>query len=72
MKTCIMLNPHVNVKSIVIALLDRLVAYSQRESEMAEVENESELASPGIPEDVPLFYVFWEKIQEILRVAIFA
>jgi vacuolar protein sorting-associated protein 35 len=47
------LQPTVNVKQIVIALVDRFSQYSQRED-------------TGIPEDLLLFDVFWEQITMLI------
>jgi vacuolar protein sorting-associated protein 35 len=64
MRACVKLHPRVSVRGIVVALLDRLVSYAQRENDVDEGE---EKVAHGIPSDVRLFEVFWEQIQEILR-----
>jgi len=52
---CAELQAAVNVKNIVIALIDRLAAFSTRED------------SPGIPQDVHLFNIFSDEISSIIR-----
>lgn len=47
------LQPNVNLKQIVIALVDRFSQYSQREE-------------TGIPEDILLFDVFWDQIMNLI------
>lgn len=42
------LNPHVNVKTIVIALMDRLSSYAARESEAVPVENRQKIEEDAI------------------------
>jgi len=42
------LNPHVNVKSIVIGLMDRLSAYAERESQADESEDRSKLEEEAL------------------------
>jgi vacuolar protein sorting-associated protein 35 len=42
------LNPHVNVKAIVIGLMDRLSAYAARESEAEPVEDRQKLEEDGL------------------------
>ncbi|KXJ91767.1 vacuolar protein sorting-associated protein 35 [Microdochium bolleyi] len=42
------LNPHVNVKSIVIGLMDRLSAYAERESHADESQNRSKLEEEAL------------------------
>jgi vacuolar protein sorting-associated protein 35 len=42
------LNPHVNVKAIVIGLMDRLSAYAARESEAEPIEDRQKLEEDGL------------------------
>jgi vacuolar protein sorting-associated protein 35 len=44
------LNPHVNVKAIVIGLMDRLSAYAARESEVEAIEDRKRLEEEAISE----------------------
>jgi len=55
LEACAELQPSVNVKNIVISLIDRLAQYATRED------------SPGIPEDIQLFDIFSEEISSIIR-----
>ena len=48
LSACGQLHPSVNVKNVVIALIDRLAAFATRED------------SDGIPEDIQLFNIFSE------------
>ena len=48
LNACGQLHPSVNVKNVVIALIDRLAAFATRED------------SGGIPEDIQLFNIFSE------------
>ena len=52
----------VNVKQIVISLIDRFSAYANRIREENGVEG-----SNGIPEEVKLFEVFWTQITELTK-----
>jgi vacuolar protein sorting-associated protein 35 len=63
------LNKGVDVKQIVISLIDRFANYAARaRDEMAsEGENEEGKEISGIPEDVHLFEVFWEQITELIK-----
>ncbi|KAI8913261.1 vacuolar protein sorting-associated protein 35 [Gorgonomyces haynaldii] len=51
----------VNVKQIVISLIDRFSAYANR------VREELQDGSNGIPEDVKLFEVFWTQVNELVK-----
>jgi vacuolar protein sorting-associated protein 35 len=55
LKACAELQPGVNVKNIIIALIDRLALYSQR-------------SDGGIPAEIRLFDVFSEQIAQIIQV----
>ncbi|KAJ1653955.1 retromer complex subunit Vps35 [Dispira simplex] len=69
------LNPKVSVKSIVIALLDRIAAYAAREAESQPAPSEdTELLTDedsatvrGIPADIQLFEVFWKEIVQLIH-----
>ena len=52
---CAQLHPSVNVKNIIISLIDRLAQYAQREDE-----------SGGIPSDIQLFDIFSKEIEYII------
>ncbi|CAG8503241.1 24133_t:CDS:10 [Dentiscutata erythropus] len=74
LSACAQLHQKVNIKQIVIALIDRLAAYAAREadSEPPEVvkrqEEEAALKKfRGIPEDVKLFEVFWGQVVDLVR-----
>ncbi|KAF4518817.1 hypothetical protein B566_EDAN008146 [Ephemera danica] len=54
LKACAELQPGVNVKNIIIALIDRLAIYSQR-------------AEGGIPAEIRLFDVFSEQVAQIIQ-----
>jgi vacuolar protein sorting-associated protein 35 len=56
LKACAELQPGVNVKNIIIALIDRLALYSQR-------------SDGGIPAEIRLFDVFSEQIAQIIQVS---
>lgn len=75
------LHPKINIKNIVISLIDRLAAYAAREAENDQVEPETngqgsekdkEAATSkkyrGIPTDVRLFEVFWAQVVELVKV----
>lgn len=55
LEACAELQPAVNVKNIVIGLIDRLAAFATRED------------SPGIPANIQLFHVFSEEISSIIK-----
>ncbi|OUM70208.1 hypothetical protein PIROE2DRAFT_37538, partial [Piromyces sp. E2] len=58
------LNKGVDVKQIVISLIDRFANYAARaRDEMMASDN----SISGIPEDVHLFEVFWEQITELIK-----
>lgn len=59
------LQPEVNVKMIVISLIDRFAGYAAR---VRDEQNNQEASSPGIPDDAHLFDVFWEQINELIEV----
>jgi len=55
LEACAELQPAVNVKNIVISLIDRLAQFATRED------------SPGIPDDIQLFDIFSNEITTIIR-----
>ncbi|KAI9017293.1 vacuolar protein sorting-associated protein 35 [Gaertneriomyces semiglobifer] len=63
----------VNVKQIVITLIDRFANYAARARDEAEARakdeelQSEERANSGIPEDVALFDVFWAQITELVE-----
>lgn len=66
LKSCAQLQPGVNVKNIIISLIDRLAAYHQRNGKPPSVGGE-EVASV-IPIDVQLFEVFSIQIASIVQI----
>jgi len=63
------LNKGVDVKQIVISLIDRFSNYAARARDemVSEGENADGTSISGIPEDVHLFEVFWEQITELIK-----
>ncbi|KAK4885950.1 hypothetical protein RN001_002221 [Aquatica leii] len=61
LKSCAELEPGVNVKNIVISLMERLAAFSQR-SESVELGQSDE----GVPPNVQLFEVFSDQVASII------
>ena len=57
LSACGQLHPMVNVKNVIIALIDRLALFAQRNPE----------SGGGIPSDIQLFDVFSEEIANIIR-----
>lgn len=55
LQACAELHQHVNVKNIIIALIDRLALYAQRED------------GPGIPGDIQLFDIFSEQVALVIQ-----
>lgn len=76
------LHPKVNIKNIVIALIDRLAAYAAREADSDQLQQQTQNESTegvngdrgdvkkfrGIPTDVRLFEVFWAQVVELVKV----
>ena len=56
LQTCAELQEHVNVKEIVIALVDRLASYAHRTD------------SSGIPSNIKLFDIFQQEIAIVIQV----
>lgn len=50
------LNQSVNIKNVLITLIDRLAAYSTKDE------------GPGVPKDVQLFDIFSKQIADIIQV----
>ena len=58
----------VNVKQIVISLVDRFASFAARAREEEQSKKDSDApVSSGIPEDVHLFDVFWAQITELIN-----
>lgn len=55
LKACAELRPQVNVKNIIISLIDRLAAYAMKED------------GPGIPSDIKLFDIFSDQIAQVIQ-----
>lgn len=68
LKSCAQLQPGVNVKNIIISLIDRLAAYNLRNSKVAAVESVGDEAESVIPHNVQLFEVFSVQIANIVQV----
>ncbi|KAI4498657.1 hypothetical protein M0802_006363 [Mischocyttarus mexicanus] len=65
LKSCAELQNGVNVKNIIISLIDRLAAYSQRSDGVGGPGSPNQV--PGIPQDVKLFDVFSDQIATIIQ-----
>jgi len=63
------LNKGVDVKQIVISIIDRFSNYAARARDEMESNGEANDSTEisGIPEDVHLFEVFWEQITELIK-----
>ncbi|CAL4064925.1 unnamed protein product [Meganyctiphanes norvegica] len=55
LKACAELHQDVNVKNIIISLIDRLANYAHRED------------GPGIPDDIKLFDIFSEQVSQVIK-----
>ncbi|XP_064640905.1 vacuolar protein sorting-associated protein 35-like [Lineus longissimus] len=55
LRACAELHQHVNVKNIIIALIDRLAQFSQKEE------------GTGIPHDIQLFDIFSQQIAQVIQ-----
>ncbi|XP_037051004.1 vacuolar protein sorting-associated protein 35 isoform X1 [Bradysia coprophila] len=66
LKSCAQLQPGVNVKNIIISLIDRLAAYNLRNAKT--VTEPGEEITPIIPQNVQLFEVFSIQIANIVQV----
>ncbi|XP_067132333.1 vacuolar protein sorting-associated protein 35 isoform X1 [Centruroides vittatus] len=55
LKACAELHQHVNVKNIIIALIDRLAVFATRED------------GSGIPQEIKLFDIFSEQVAQIIQ-----
>lgn len=69
LKSCAQLESGVNVKNIIISLIDRLAAYNQRvaKNQLSTAEEKSPTA---IPNDVQLFEAFSVQIANIVQVCL--
>ncbi|XP_046737836.1 vacuolar protein sorting-associated protein 35 isoform X3 [Diprion similis] len=65
LKSCAELQNGVNVKNIIISLIDRLAAFSQRSDGVGGPGSPSQLQ--GIPTDVKLFDVFSDQVATIIQ-----
>uniref|UniRef100_A0A336L8X8 Vacuolar protein sorting-associated protein 35 n=1 Tax=Culicoides sonorensis TaxID=179676 RepID=A0A336L8X8_CULSO len=63
LKSCAQLQPGVNVKNIIISLIDRLAAYNQRHDKGKE-----EGADSVIPTDLQLFDIFNTQIANVVQI----
>jgi vacuolar protein sorting-associated protein 35 len=61
LKSCGELQLGVNVKNIIISLIDRLATFSQRA--------DASVGTTGIPSDVRLFDVFSDQVSSIIQVS---
>lgn len=72
LKSCAQLQPKVNVKNIIISLIDRLAAYNQRKGKSGAVpeggSGDPTASATPIPEEVQLFEVFSKQISHIVQV----
>ncbi|KAI8759591.1 vacuolar protein sorting-associated protein 35 [Biomphalaria glabrata] len=55
LRACAELHPNVNVKNIIIALIDRLASFAQNEE------------GPGIPPEIQLFDIFSQQISQVIQ-----
>lgn len=65
LKSCAQLEPGVNVKNIIISLIDRLAAYNQRNGKSTE---EGGTAQSVFPPEMQLFEVFSVQVANIVQV----
>nr|XP_033333827.1 vacuolar protein sorting-associated protein 35 isoform X4 [Megalopta genalis] len=65
LKSCAELQNGVNVKNIIISLIDRLAVFSQRSDGVGGPGSPNQ--APGIPQDVKLFDVFSDQIATIIQ-----
>ncbi|XP_019553785.2 vacuolar protein sorting-associated protein 35 isoform X2 [Aedes albopictus] len=66
LKSCAQLQSGVNVKNIIISLIDRLALYNQRNENITKTTSGTEVIS-AIPADVQLFEVFSTQIAYIVQ-----
>lgn len=66
LKSCAQLQPGVNVKNIIISLIDRLALYNQRNGNLTQSNSGTEAVS-AIPAEVQLFEVFSAQIAYIVQ-----
>jgi len=68
LSTCAQLQPNVDLKAIVVSLIDRLANYAQRTPNSASTEDGvSENGSGGILADIPIFNIFFQNISEVIE-----
>lgn len=68
LKSCAELQPGVNVKNIIISLMDRLSAFSQRSDGVGGASGSApESPHSGVPPDVQLFDVFSDQVASIIQ-----
>ncbi|XP_011303901.1 vacuolar protein sorting-associated protein 35 isoform X1 [Fopius arisanus] len=65
LKSCAELHNGVNVKNIIISLIDRLATFSQRSDGVGGPGSPNQI--PGIPQDVKLFDVFSDQVATIIQ-----
>jgi vacuolar protein sorting-associated protein 35 len=66
-----LLQPQVNIKQIIVGMIDRLrnfaLSHARNQGSEGATEGENAGASPGgIPEDIQLFDVFWAQITQVI------
>lgn len=66
LKSCAELQSGVNVKNIIISLMDRLSAFSQRSEGIGCISGAESLQT-GVPPDVQLFDVFSDQVASIIQ-----
>lgn len=59
LKACAELHSEVNVKNIIISLIDRLANFAHRED------------GTGIPDEIKLFEIFSEQVSQVIKVRLF-
>lgn len=65
LKSCAELQSGVNIKNIIISLIDRLAAFSQRSDGVGGPGSPNQLS--GIPQDIQLFDVFSDQVSTIVQ-----
>ncbi|XP_040157671.1 vacuolar protein sorting-associated protein 35 isoform X1 [Anopheles arabiensis] len=67
LKSCAQLQPGVNVKNIIISLIDRLALYNQRNGKVTQTSAGTTEIISAIPAEVQLFEVFSTQIANIVQ-----
>lgn len=70
--TTAQLHPKVNIKAIIMALLDSLTAFIKDETEqlsISEQDNSKNLVVKQETDDDALFLMFWNEIMELIKVS---